>query len=929
MAKLKLLIAFLLFTTLSFGQSKITHFKFKISDKSEIIKITEIVSIDNFKNDTVWAYANETKFQKFLTLGYKIELLPHPTYGKVINMATTIAQMSSWDKYPTYEVYIQMMNKFATDYPNLCQTVNIGTSVDGRQLIGIKISDNVTQHEAEPEYFYTSTMHGDETTGMILLLRLANWLLSNYGTNTEATNIVNNFELYINPNANPDGTYSGGNNTVSNSQRYNSNGEDINRDFPYPLSSNSPYQPETQAMMNFATSHNFVMSANFHGGTEVMNYPWDCWTSAENIHSDDAWFFNVCTDYVQTARTVFPSYMTDLYSSGVTEGADWYYAMGSRQDYMNYFAHCKEITIEISTTKLLSSDLLPAYWNYNFQSLLDFIKEANYGFNGTVKDALTNAPLDAKIEITSHDADNSWVVTDPENGDYYRPIAPGTYSVTYSAFGYTSKTESVTVSGWKTTTIKNVVLNSLPSTILTGVVTDASSGQVLNGVEIEILNSPIGTILSNSNGTFSIPSVYYNTYQIKASKTGYYAQTKTFTVDGTNNNINFALSVSNPISFETEIPVNWTFGGNANWTRISTGAYAGTYCMKSGTIGSNATSTLLVTKDCMAGEISFYKKVSSELNYDFLKFYIDDVIQDSWSGNVAWSEQTYDVTDGNHTFKWEYSKDQSTISGSDCAWIDYVNLPPDLPAPTYRVTFNISANSVAIQNVSVSLTGYGTQSTNESGVAIFQNINSFASPGIQYTISMAGYNSFQGNVIVDSDEIVDISLTPATTSFNVTFVVKNQLNDVIENAVVELLGYGTINTDSEGKSIFTNVSLTPTPGLQYNVNFTNYFSLQGNVIIDGNETIDVQIQPIPSKIEEIAINLKIYPNPSSGKFTIENDFEEILGYQIINQLGQVIQINNKSNSKTIEIDLSDYAKGLYFVKLNIGKDIVCKTISVQ
>ena len=120
----------------------------------------------------------------------------------------------------------------------------------------------------------------------------------------------------------------------------------------------------------------------------------------------------------------------------------------------------------------------------------------------------------------------------------------------------------------------------------------------------------------------------------------------------------------------------WEFDGNADWT-ITTGAYEGTYCAKSGTITHNQTSSLYLEVNVLAdGELSFYKSVSSEGTWDFLNFYVDNTQVGSWSGDIAWSQETYQISAGEHTFKWEYDKDGSVSSGSDCAWIDFIVFPP-------------------------------------------------------------------------------------------------------------------------------------------------------------------------------------------------------------------------------------------------------------
>lgn len=416
------------------------HFKFNITDRSELDSITQIISIDKVSKNEVYAYALQHELDQFQELGYELHFL-EKQIPKALNMATNLEEMENWDRYPTYEVYRQMMKKFESDYPSICKLDSIGTTPDGHKLYVLRVTDHIDQQENEPEFFYTSTMHGDETTGFVLMLRLIDSLLSNYQNEIEIKNLVNQIDLYINPNANPDGTYAGGNHTVSGATR--SNGyADLNRDFPDPRTgANTPYQPETQAMIDFAEEHHFVMSANFHGGEAVMNYPWDTWYTNENLHADTEWFELVCTDYVTTAREVKSNYMISVELDGVTHGATWYKVAGGRQDYMNYWHQCREVTIELSVPKLLGTEYFNDYWNYNKQSLINYMKESLYGIRGTV---LTESlqPLDAMIRVINHDEDNdsSMVFTDPSVGNYHRLIEPGTYNLVAYANGFINDT---------------------------------------------------------------------------------------------------------------------------------------------------------------------------------------------------------------------------------------------------------------------------------------------------------------------------------------------------------------------------------------------------------------------------------------------------------------------------------------------------------
>lgn len=413
------------------------YFKFQISGRHELENLTQVVSISSVDGNTVYAYANDGQLKALLDLGYAIdELAPPGTLGDP-GMATDLEDMADWDRYPSYDQYETMMYQFEIDYPDLCQVYNIGYSVEGRKILFARISDNVGTAENEPEVVYTSTMHGDETTGYVLMLRLIDSLLTAYGTDPEATNLVNNLEIWINPLANPDGTYAGGDGSVYGATRFNANYVDLNRNFPDPAYGDHPdgyaWQPENIAMMNFAQGRNIILSANFHGGKEVVNYPWDCF---ERYHADDLWYWTISRAYADTAQAYSPTgYMDDL-DDGITNGWEWYPVYGGRQDYMNYWHGDREVTIELSTIKLVSASTLPAYWDYNKVALFDYISHSLTGIRGTVTNLHTGLPVAATVFIPNHDIDNSQVRTDFETGNYHRMIAPGTYDLTFTADGY-------------------------------------------------------------------------------------------------------------------------------------------------------------------------------------------------------------------------------------------------------------------------------------------------------------------------------------------------------------------------------------------------------------------------------------------------------------------------------------------------------------
>ena len=121
----------------------------------------------------------------------------------------------------------------------------------------------------------------------------------------------------------------------------------------------------------------------------------------------------------------------------------------------------------------------------------------------------------------------------------------------------------------------------------------------------------------------------------------------------------------------------WMFAGDLEWVIDNSTMWEGSFSARSGNITHDQTSAMQLELFVLSdGVISFYKKVSSEANYDFLRFYIDGVEKASWDGDQDWTHESFNITQGIHTVRWEYEKDYSVNTGSDCGWIDNIILPP-------------------------------------------------------------------------------------------------------------------------------------------------------------------------------------------------------------------------------------------------------------
>lgn len=122
-------------------------------------------------------------------------------------------------------------------------------------------------------------------------------------------------------------------------------------------------------------------------------------------------------------------------------------------------------------------------------------------------------------------------------------------------------------------------------------------------------------------------------------------------------------------------------GGQAPWFWQTTTTHDGIDAVQSGDIGNNQSSTFSLTVSG-PGTVSFWWKVSSEKNYDYLRFSIDGTEQSGKiSGVVDWQQQSHTLAAGSHTLQWSFSKDGSESQGSDCGWVDQVVLPGSAPTP--------------------------------------------------------------------------------------------------------------------------------------------------------------------------------------------------------------------------------------------------------
>ncbi len=455
MKKLVLTVIAILFVAVTFAEGWRTNemeVKVNISSKQDANQLTNLRLNGDYFLDYALLYVIPEELELIKNAGLKFEITKENLNIYYQDFWETRAQ------YHTYQEIIDLADSLADNFPDICTKHIFGTSMGGRQLAALKISDNSAIDENEAEVMFDGGIHGDEICGAENIIRFARDLCIGYGNDPEITDLVDGRETWLFPMVNPDGRVG--------MTRYNNNGVDLNRDWGYMWdewggSTGAFSQIESKGLRACSYSNQMVIHTSYHGGTEYISCPWSYRAS---VPHDMSRILDLAGVYADVS-----GYANLEYGQG---SSGMYFINGSTKD-SNYGAMGSIAwSMEISYDKQPPASQLMMYYNYNVPSMLAMMEYSGYGVEGLVTDAVSGDPVAAAIFVENYLP----CFTDPEVGDFHKYLVPGTYDILIKANGYDDKLISNVVVTANNVTIENAELDPLDHQSIHRIISSRISG---------------------------------------------------------------------------------------------------------------------------------------------------------------------------------------------------------------------------------------------------------------------------------------------------------------------------------------------------------------------------------------------------------------------------------------------------------------------
>ena len=566
--------------------------------------------------------------------------------------------LGSMGGYYTFDEIEQNLDELFNEYPQLVkEKISIGTTLEGRNIWAIKLSDNPNIEEDETKILYTGLHHSREPMSYMNLFYYMFWLCENYGIDDEATKILETRQLWFIPAINPDGLVynqqiapNGGGLQRKNMRQTcpsSPTGVDLNRNYSFQWGlddqgssgdgcnetyrgSSSFSEPETQAVRDFVDLHDFPIAFNYHSYSNLLIYPFGYSYENDAPAEDVETFIEYGEDMVQYNNYALGTGPELLYPVN-GEACDWMYGehgifaytpeIGSQSD---GFWPATDRIVPLAEENLHPNKVLAINGGAVINSVAEtsvgpYLQGEEYPINLYIENiGLSESRGNTTVSISSEQID---ITID----DLEISSIDGRSNIDFGTIGYFE----------------------IPQNF--------ESGSFIS-IEVNILND--SEFCNNSILTLQVgePELVYED------------------------------------SFDSNTNLDWYSSGVSDWYLTNQSSNSDSFSFRSGAIEDNQESSLFLDVEVPSvGTGQFSYRVSSEYSpsgsnfYDGLTFYVDDVelaqFQPNSDGESPWLNFYFDLDEGSHTLKWTYSKDGGGGSTDcdntgcdDAAFIDDFNI---------------------------------------------------------------------------------------------------------------------------------------------------------------------------------------------------------------------------------------------------------------
>ncbi|MGH3309083.1 MAG: M14 family metallopeptidase [Streptomyces sp.] len=348
--------------TSAVGDESVTQYE--IHGPATVAQRTELaatgVSIDEVDARSVVVSADAAQAKKLRAQGYELAALPGPP-SRTKGLAVRPLDFPPADsRYHNYAEAMAEINQRVAQYPGIMSKKVIGKSHEGRDMVAIKISDNVAADENEPEVLFTHHQHAREHLTVEMALYLLREFGEDYASDSRIKSAVDGREIWIIPDLNPDGgeydISTGSYKSWRKNRQPNSGstaiGTDENRNWNYKWgccggSSGSKgsdtYRgaapesaPEVKVVADFVRSRvvggkqQIKAGIDFHTYSELVLWPYGYTTAdtASGMTQDDRDAFATVGGKMAASNGYTPEQSSDLY---ITDGSIDDYLWGSQK----------------------------------------------------------------------------------------------------------------------------------------------------------------------------------------------------------------------------------------------------------------------------------------------------------------------------------------------------------------------------------------------------------------------------------------------------------------------------------------------------------------------------------------------------------------------------------------------------------------------